>query len=384
MKKSNDNPHPDLTTTAEIAELMASLLLSDGSLSEDAMEKIRVYLTDGKDEEEKRETMQTVLLAALRSSRALRSLPFPAAEEDVEKGWARLAQAVGLDPDIERYRRMRPSRAEEAAPSTISRPVRKFPLRRVAWRVAAAMLPIAMVAGGYFWLVRNGGTQDGTQQGPAAPDNSFVATTTMTAEPDSVRRIVLPDGTKVTLNRNASFAYNDHREGELQGEAYFEVAKDPEHPFVIHSENLKVTVLGTEFDLNTMADGMSMISLYEGKVDLEYGAGTCLLEGAGNEFTLDNSTFETAIREFDTAQHPEWLAEYETRLNIIGLGDIFDMIEVHYGVRIVNREAVDTSRRYNFTLEGAGTLESVMYALEYANGSFSYTIDGSAITLEEK
>ncbi len=202
---------------------------------------------------------------------------------------------------------------------------------------------------------------------------------------DSVRRIVLPDGTKVMLNRNSTFSYNDNREAELIGEAWFNVAKDPDHPFTIHSDHLTVTVLGTEFNFCTQAeDGRSTLSLYSGVVELGHASGVDRLDTAGREFTFDPATERTDIRDFDmSAGVPEWLVA-EGMLNLMSLGAIFDRIEEAYGVTITGREAVDTSRRYNFTLDRTLSIDEMMSALEYVNGHFGYTLDGRTITLDKK
>lgn len=66
---------------------------------------------------------------------------------------------------------------------------------------------------------------------------------------------VLPDGSIVTLSKNSVFKYpakfkKGHREVELNGEAFFEVARDKQHPFIIHTSQADVRVLGTSFNVN--------------------------------------------------------------------------------------------------------------------------------------
>ena len=70
-----------------------------------------------------------------------------------------------------------------------------------------------------------------------------------------VRTIRLPDGSTVTLNRYSSLSYPEkfksgQREVELNGEAYFEVSKDPGHPFVVYTETVDIQVLGTHFNVD--------------------------------------------------------------------------------------------------------------------------------------
>jgi transmembrane sensor len=85
----------------------------------------------------------------------------------------------------------------------------------------------------------------------------------------------LPDGSLVFLNAAssikypASFARLKERRIELSGEAYFEVAKDKAHPFIVLSNNQAVRVLGTKFNINAYGDNdVTRTTLLEGSVEL--------------------------------------------------------------------------------------------------------------------
>lgn len=85
----------------------------------------------------------------------------------------------------------------------------------------------------------------------------------------------LPDGTKIWINSAsslkypASFASLKERRVELSGEAYFEVAKDKTHPFIVKSGRQEIQVLGTHFDVNAYPDEQLIkTTLLEGSVKL--------------------------------------------------------------------------------------------------------------------
>jgi len=85
----------------------------------------------------------------------------------------------------------------------------------------------------------------------------------------------LPDGTKIWINSAsslkypASFAALKERRVELSGEAYFEVAKDRIHPFIVKSGRQEIQVLGTHFDVNAYPDEQLIkTTLLEGSVKL--------------------------------------------------------------------------------------------------------------------
>ncbi len=82
----------------------------------------------------------------------------------------------------------------------------------------------------------------------------------------------LPDGSKINLNTNSTIEYpaafgKKDREVKLHGEAFFSVARDVKHPFVITTGNAKVTVLGTKFDVCSSGE-RTRVSVKEGKVKL--------------------------------------------------------------------------------------------------------------------
>lgn len=85
--------------------------------------------------------------------------------------------------------------------------------------------------------------------------------------------VVLPDGTKIWLNSASSIkyptAFNTLKERKvfLNGEAYFEVAKDKHHPFKVITSTQEVRVLGTHFNVNSYTDEPAVnTTLFEGSV----------------------------------------------------------------------------------------------------------------------
>lgn len=95
-------------------------------------------------------------------------------------------------------------------------------------------------------------------------------------------QVVLPDGSKVWLNAATTLTYPskftllNQRKVQLDGEAYFEIAKDKAHPFIVASGNQEITVLGTHFNINNYKD--------------EQSAKTTLLEGSVKITSISNKT----------------------------------------------------------------------------------------------
>ena len=84
----------------------------------------------------------------------------------------------------------------------------------------------------------------------------------------------IPDGSEIILASNSSVSYklswlgHFNREINFNGRAFFHITKMPEHPFSVNTENLKVTVLGTQFTVNEI-DGNTQVVLTEGRVRLQ-------------------------------------------------------------------------------------------------------------------
>jgi ferric-dicitrate binding protein FerR (iron transport regulator) len=78
------------------------------------------------------------------------------------------------------------------------------------------------------------------------------------------KEIVLADGSKVWLNKDAVLTYPDKfdkntRNVELSGEAFFEIAKNPTKPFIVNMSNATVTVVGTSFNINSQENETEIV-----------------------------------------------------------------------------------------------------------------------------
>jgi ferric-dicitrate binding protein FerR (iron transport regulator) len=88
--------------------------------------------------------------------------------------------------------------------------------------------------------------------------------------------IKLPDGSQVWLNADSKLSYNTdfhkgNREVSLIGEAYFDVVKDAERPFIIHTDKIDIRVLGTAFNVKSYPqDDVIETALIHGKIEVTY------------------------------------------------------------------------------------------------------------------
>lgn len=128
--------------------------------------------------------------------------------------------------------------------------------------------------------------------------------------------LTLPDKSRVWMNAASSLTYsatlkkNGKRSVKLEGEAYFEIAKDPSHPFVVETKTQQVQVLGTHFNINSYADeAVAKTTLLEGsvQVDLIKGGRTVLLK-PGQQSLLSNGQIQ--IQDVDTDGSVAWKNGY--------------------------------------------------------------------------
>lgn len=118
----------------------------------------------------------------------------------------------------------------------------------------------------------------------------------------------LPDGTRVHLNGNSQLSYplaftGDQREVALVGEAYFIVAKDKEHPFIVHTAKGDVKEYGTEFNVNTQGDKTCVV-LVNGSISVraEGGKEQMMTSGDKAELAMQGVTMSRV----DVAPYVAW------------------------------------------------------------------------------
>lgn len=91
----------------------------------------------------------------------------------------------------------------------------------------------------------------------------------------SKTNVVLPDGTTVKLNAGSKLTYdknygNTIREVNLIGEAFFDVVKNKEKPFIIHTKKIDIKVLGTTFNVKSYPDEKTETSLVRGSIEVTF------------------------------------------------------------------------------------------------------------------
>ena len=148
----------------------------------------------------------------------------------------------------------------------------------------------------------------------------------------------LVDGSKVFLNSGSEIRYpvtmnGEKREVYLKGEAYFEIQKKEQQPFIVHTEKTNIEVLGTSFNVNAYPEQETIsTTLEEGKIKV-----TCNGESheilPGMQLVFDKSLQKTSIRQVDTELYTSWRNGYY-KFNEMPLEEILTTLSLWYEMEV--------------------------------------------------
>lgn len=200
----------------------------------------------------------------------------------------------------------------------------------------------------------------------------------------------LPDGSTVTLNRHSQLSYPEtfgkERIVELNGEAYFEVSKNPEKPFRVKTSGVTVSVLGTHFNVNAYAaDSLVETTLLEGSVAVSDNANGSQVILKPNETAIYHKQAGTLITQpdEDAGNEISW-RDGVLSFNDISMEDIVRQLSHHFNVKIeITGEQLRTYK-LNARFKHNETLKEILDMLAVI-GDFTYqTTQANVIELKQK
>lgn len=181
----------------------------------------------------------------------------------------------------------------------------------------------------------------------------------------SITDVILPDGTKVTLNSGSSINYGrnfnkKNRDIFLHGEAYFEVVKNESMPFVVHTDKCDITVLGTRFDVYAYEDeDVAYAALMEGSLKMDAGSATILIS-PDEVVSYDGSSITKTITETD--QYLSWISG-EIKYDEIGLSEFLHRISRLYDIPVSYSGSGLDSRKFRAAFTKRDSMEQVLEAV---------------------
>ncbi|WP_246076933.1 FecR family protein [Pedobacter ureilyticus] len=193
------------------------------------------------------------------------------------------------------------------------------------------------------------------------PD-AISGTNTITTPRGGRYQVSLPDGTKVWLNAASSLTYpypfaKNERSVMLQGEAYFEVAKDKQRPFKVTANQQMVEVLGTHFNINAYNDEpLQKTTLLEGAVKVAVGGNEVKLK-PGEQAKFDPANTQLLVdKNIDPDQYVAWKNEVFA-FNNEDLKSIMRQISRWYDIDVVYKGKITTEKYFGEIPRSANLLE---------------------------
>jgi len=173
---------------------------------------------------------------------------------------------------------------------------------------------------------------------PSVPGRGDTQLNTVSTARGQTYQVYLSDGSKVWLNAASSLTFSANlnekgkRKVKLEGEGYFEVAKDKAHPFVVESEGQEVEVLGTHFNINAYKGEASIkTTLIEGSVKVsDYMQQKILVPGTESVKTAKG----IEIQNVDAALAVAWKNDKLVFENE-KIGPVMKMVERWYDVQVI-------------------------------------------------
>ena len=191
-------------------------------------------------------------------------------------------------------------------------------------------------------------------------------------------QVTLPDGTDVTLNtlttiRYATAMQDGKRRVTVDGEAFFRVAKDVEHPFVVTAGDVDVTCLGTSFDVRNYADEKNTaVVLAEGKVRVSTAEADLTME-PDSRVLYNRSTKTLSKRSVPSNDYTCWMSG-EVRYNNQSLEQIAAELSRNYNIEVVITSDELKQERFTGYL-GRSSLRNILDVLCLAS-DVNYHVDG--------
>lgn len=197
--------------------------------------------------------------------------------------------------------------------------------------------------------------------------------------PGQRARVILVDGTAVWLNANSTLRYPEHfdvrqREVELHGEAFFEVEKDKEKPFIVKTSKMDVKVTGTKFNVSAYeAETYFVTSLVEGAVSVSCANDRSHIFSLRPQQQIIVSDSSSEVVLFDNSDFLSWKDGVFVFDDML-LTDIIKKLELFYDVSIVVKNTKLTNLRYTGKFRQRDGVESVLKKLQIVY-PFTFTKD---------
>lgn len=239
---------------------------------------------------------------------------------------------------------------------------------------------IIVSTGGHETVARKGKTLAFNQPKTATDTLRLVEVTT----PRGVScQLTLPDGTQVWLNADSKLSFPEtfgatSREIYASGEAFFDVVKDTQRPFIVRTDYFTTTVKGTAFNLRAHSQHDASVALLRGSVSVKSTKGDEATITPGQAAVLSEAG-GMSVADTDTYPLTQWKDGY-FYFNDNRLADIMMELGRWYNVNVVFEDEKELDRHLHFVAEHSENLTDIITRMN-SIGTARLTFDGETVTV---
>lgn len=229
---------------------------------------------------------------------------------------------------------------------------KKKQIRSLVFRVAAS---IAIIVGLGTFVYK---------QSIIPSSEIVISMSTISAPYGTHKEVLLTDGTIVKLNAGSSLSFpksfsDDKRNVTLQGEAFFDVAKNPDKPFIITSGAITTTVLGTSFNIRAFPNADVVVTVVTGKVKVTNDINEAVFLEPGQQANCMNVTNKLIGREVEVEHYLAW-QHHELYFDHQKLALVLEELKRTYDVSFV----IENAKLLDQTIKTSYKDESIITVME--------------------
>lgn len=189
----------------------------------------------------------------------------------------------------------------------------------------------------------------------------------------NIEEIVLPDGSVVTLAPNSKLVYPQKyrgrlREVSLTGKGYFIVTRNPAQPFLVHTGNIDVQVLGTSFVITDLPkDSVADVTVLTGKVNVLHQKESLTLLSPDQVIRFNKTSKQAKVDKVDAAGQIGWV-EKRLLFEATALSDVLKALEAQYDVVIQSPAGLTEEKVFTGEFTVKDSLKDILDIITISTG----------------
>lgn len=200
--------------------------------------------------------------------------------------------------------------------------------------------------------------------------------------------IDLPDGSKVQTNSGTILLYPEKFTGKertvfLLGEANFKIAQDPDKSFIVRSNTLSVTALGTEFNVKSYTETNEVVAtLIEGKVRVDCGISKdSFILDPGQQVTYQVNSGKSHISIANIEDVTAWQNEILV-FRSVTVKEMLITLQRRFNISIQYNDNLFNNDKYNLRFTEKATIQEVFAIMKEVIGDFDYTVENGCYIIQ--